>query len=159
MAGEVVLMAYKEMDKTREIEQECGALAASELYHRNRWNDAVLAFDEAIHKKDIYLLAELYQYINDECEDNPFMSIPENKRIINIIDIIMTEYKDGITPLWNETSNYMELYEKYMSTLFSLRRINLSNCNSDFVKDAERFLESTRPSNQMIEILVSREIL
>lgn len=114
--------------------------------------------DAALSAADCEALLSLIPYIEEGDGYLPFQYIGKTRRILRILHMIELEHKFQKIPFSEGCRTAADLLEKYMLTLFSLRRL-LFQLSEDSVEEAAGYLKTHPVSHFAVYIITQDELL
>lgn len=135
----------------QELEKNKNVLQASWSYITETLNTALL-------QQDAEVLLRLIPYMEQGEGRLSYTHIGESRRILRILHIIQLELSYKKTPFFLHCTDKDSLMEKYLLSLFALRRL-LFQLTEDSVKEAEDFLIYSRLSAFAIYIILQEELI
>lgn len=140
----------------QELSQNREATKAACLYIDNTFEKALNKQKNG--KQDIDLLLSLIPYIESGDGELPYKYIGETHRILRILNIIQIERKYQMPLFCSDCNSKSSLMEKYMLTLFALRRL-LFHLSDASAEDAACYLQQNLLSVFAIYIITQDDLI
>lgn len=125
---------------------------------KKAWQTIVNTIDNALKNENTNQLLSLIPYIENGDGRFAYQHIGETHRLLRIFHIIELENKYHKEPFLSDCSNYELLMEKYMLSLFALRRL-LFQLSEESVNDAVSFLKANLLSPFAIYIILQDDLI
>lgn len=135
----------------QELEKNKKALQDSWAYITETLNTALL-------QQDVETLLSLIPYMEQGEGTLAYAHIGESRRVLRILHIIQLELTYKKTPFFLHCTNKNSLMEKYMLSLFALRRLAFQLAE-DSVKEAQNYLSTSRLSVFAIYIILQEDLI
>lgn len=113
---------------------------------------------EALGREDIPLLLSLIPYIETGAGELPYKYIGETHRLLRILHIVELEQKYHMKLFCAGCADQDSLMEKYLLSLFSLRRL-LFELSEDSAREAALFLQQNRLSVFAVYIITQDDLI
>jgi len=140
----------------QELDQNKEATTAACLYIDNTIDKALSSQNNC--RQDINLLLSLIPYIESGDGELPYKYIGETHRILRILHIIQMEHKYRMILFCSGCDSKASLVEKYMLTLFALRRI-LFHLSDTSVEDAIIYLRQNPLSVFAVYVITQDDLI
>lgn len=136
---------FQELEQDKEITQKA-------------WQAIISATDNALKSENTSQLLSLIPYIENGDGHFAYRYIGQTHRLLRILHIIELENKYHKEPFSSHCSNYELLMEKYMLSLFALRRL-LFRLSEESVNDAVSFLKMNLLSPFAVYIILQDDLI
>lgn len=136
---------FRELEQDKEITQKA-------------WQTIVNTTDSALKNENTNQLLSLIPYIENGDGHFAYQYIGQTHRLLRILHIIELESKYHKKPFSSNCSNYELLMEKYMLSLFALRRL-LFRLSEESVNDAVSFLKANLLSPFAVYIILQDDLI
>lgn len=141
-----------------EADQYFQELAQNKETLQKVWNYITRTVNEALPCQNYDLLLSLIPYIEEGDGNLAFEHIGESRRLLRILHIIDLERKFQKPPFSIPCNTMDELMEKYLLTLFALRRLQFYPSESA-VSDAIFFLSQNKLSVFAIYVITQQDLI
>lgn len=145
-------------DSCLEADKYFEELARNKDTLQKTWDLITRTVNESLPLKDYDHLLSLIPYIEEGNGSLAFQHIGESRRLLRILHIIELERKYQEPSFPTNCSTLDELVEKYMLTLFALRRLQFSPSEAA-VSDAVVYLTQNRLSVFAIYIIIQQDLI
>lgn len=140
----------------QELEQNKRVTQAACLHIDNTLDEALN--EQKTGRQDIDLLLSLIPYIESGDGELPYKYIGETHRILRILHIIELEYKYKMPLFYSGCHDKSSLTEKYMLTLFALRRL-LFHLSDVSAEDAILYLQQNPVSVFAVYVITQDDLI
>lgn len=141
-----------------EADQYFKELKQDEPIAKNVFDTITTTINQALAQQDYSMLLKLTPYIEKGEGHFAYKYIGETHRLFRILHIIELEQKYHKLPFSHNCSDYTSLMEKYMLTLFALRRL-LFQLSDDSINDAATYLLHSNLSIFAVFTITQDELL
>ncbi|MCM1215140.1 MAG: hypothetical protein NC548_11540 [Lachnospiraceae bacterium] len=125
---------------------------------QNSWSYITETLNTALGHQDAEGLLRLIFYIEQGDGALAYAHIGETRRILRILHIVRLECKYQKTPFFLRCADKDSLMEKYMLSLFAIRRL-LFRLSEASMEDAAEWLLSSQPSVFAVYVITQEELL
>lgn len=148
----------KHYDPAAEAEEYFKELAENKDSTDKAYQYIQNTMDLSLAQEDTAKLLALIPYIESDDGHLCFKYIGETRRILRVLHIIELEDKFQKIPFSSGCNTADELMDKYMLTLFALRRI-LFKMSDQSIDEAIGFLQDVAPSPFALYVMTNDELL
>lgn len=142
---------------TKEAEETFAATALHKDEAQQSYQHILFTLDNAMAQQDLAALMSLIPYIEEGNGTLAFQYIGKTHRLLQILHIIDLEIKFGKAPFSSNCSTAKELWDKYMTTVFALRRL-IFCLSEDSVNEAVSYLQN-QPISFLAAYIIARNEL
>lgn len=132
--------------KRKNADEEFREIALDYTPAQNAWQHILTTMDAALCREDYKALLDLIPYIEKGDGQAAFQYIGKTRRLLLILKILSLEAKSQKALFCQSLNSADALYEKYMLTLFSFRRI-LFRLSEDSFTEAVTYLQNNPVSH------------
>lgn len=125
---------------------------------RTSWSYIANTLDTALKTQNSKALLELILYIEQGEGTSAYEHIGESRQILRILHIVRLELTYQKTPFFLHCADKNSLMEKYMLSLFALRRL-FFQLSEDSVKEAEDWLLHNKLSVFAVYVITQEDLI
>jgi len=142
---------------TQEAEETFSTIALHRTDIQDAFQQIVLTIDKALEQHNLSMLQSLIPHIEKGSGYLAYQYIGKTHRVLRLLHIIDLEIKLAQTPFSDGCSSFDALWNKYMLSVFALRRLQFYLSDTS-VSEAVSFLQLQPLSYLAAYILVQEEL-
>lgn len=145
-------------DLYKEADDDFRQLALDKDAAHDAYRHITSTIDHALSEQNLSALCSLIPYIEEGDGHLAFAHIGKTHRILRMLRITELELKYQMTPFPADCDTFQTLWEKYMLTLFALRRV-LFKLSEASTTEAVSYLQNRPPSCLAVYVMTQDDLL
>lgn len=145
-------------DLYKEADDDFRQLALDKDAALDAYGHITSTIDHALSEQNLSALCDLIPYIEEGNGHLAFAHIGKTHRILRMLRITELELKYQMTPFPADCDTFRTLWEKYMLTLFALRRV-LFKLSEASAAEAVSYLQNRPPSCLAVYVMTQDDLL
>ena len=152
-------IAYDSLETyLNEVEQSFEKINCENEASKEAYDHIMNVLGQALDTQDVNLFLSLVSYIESDKDISSHKCNSDIIRLYIILHIVELEKKAGIKLFFTDCHTVSDLLEKYILTLFALRRLAFSISDAS-VNDAVSYLRQTELSVFAIHLIIENDLI